>query len=146
MSTDINIVIFVTQIFNINKIGFVQFCMDYKFINSEYLDSVAGDDSQIINEIVIIFKDQVHEIYNEMKILYAKKDYMMLGMLAHKAKSSVAIMGMNELASLLKTFELSAKEGKNPELYESYITKFGEDTRCAISELEDLVSKRLKSN
>jgi len=118
--------------------------MNYKFINSEYLDSVTGDDPQMINEIVILFKDQVREIHNEMKVLLEKKDFLKLGMLAHKAKSSVAIMGMNELATILKTLELSAKDGKNPELYESYITKFGEDTRSAISELEDLVNKHKK--
>jgi HPt (histidine-containing phosphotransfer) domain-containing protein len=120
--------------------------MDYKFINSEYLDSVAGDDPQIIIEIVSMFKEQSTEMYNDMNLLFAKKDYTKLGMLAHKAKSSVAIMGMNELAAMLKTFELSAKEGKNPELYESYITRFGEDTRSAISELDDLVINRLKKS
>ena len=38
------------------------------------------------------------EIYNEMKSLLAAKNYLHLGLLAHKAKSSVAIMGMKELA------------------------------------------------
>jgi HPt (histidine-containing phosphotransfer) domain-containing protein len=120
--------------------------MNYKFINTEYLDSIAGDDPQIIEEIVNMFKDQSAEIFEEMKVLHSKKDYMMLGMLAHKAKSSVAIMGMNELAAMLKTFELSAKDGKDSELYESYITKFGTDTRAAISELEDLIINRLKKS
>ncbi|MBK9389925.1 MAG: Hpt domain-containing protein [Bacteroidetes bacterium] len=120
--------------------------MDYRLINSDYLDSVAGDDPQIITEIVTMFKDQVVEIFAEMKLLYSRKEYNTLGMLAHKAKSSVAIMGMAELATMLKTFELSAKEGKDSELYESYINRFGDDTKIAISELEDLVSNRLKKS
>jgi HPt (histidine-containing phosphotransfer) domain-containing protein len=118
--------------------------MNYKLINSDYLDSVAGDDPQIFTDIVNMFKDQVAEIYEEMKLLHSRKDYLALGMLAHKAKSSVAIMGMSELATMLKTMELSAKEGKDIELYESYINKFGEDTRIAVTELEDLVNYRLK--
>ena len=72
--------------------------MDYKFINTEYLDSVSGGDSEIIKELVILFKDQSFEIYIEMKKLLAEKNYKSLGLLAHKAKSSVAIMGMNDLA------------------------------------------------
>jgi len=120
--------------------------MDYKLINPEYLYSVAGDDAQLIAEIVTMFKVQVPEIYSEMKSLYARKDFALLGMLAHKAKSSVAIMGMDELAAMLKTFELSAKEGKETELYESYIEKFGTDTRSAIAELDELVSNRLKKS
>ncbi len=68
--------------------------MDYKFINMEYLDSVSGGDTSIINEIVVLFKEQSVEIYDEMKSLLESKNYISLGLLAHKAKSSVAIMGM----------------------------------------------------
>ena len=120
--------------------------MDYKFINPAYLDSVAGDDPQIIAELVTMFREQAAEIYSEMLAFLSKKEFTSLGMLAHKAKSSVAIMGMSELAAMLKTLELSAKEGKNTESYESCIEKFGKDTGLAIKELEDLVSKRLKKS
>lgn len=120
--------------------------MDYRLINPAYLDSVAGDDAQIIAEIVTMFKDQASEMYSEMKELHTRKDFNLLGMMAHKAKSSVAILGMSELADMLKTFELSAKAGKETELYEFYIEKFGEDTRSAIRELDDLVSNRLKKS
>jgi HPt (histidine-containing phosphotransfer) domain-containing protein len=120
--------------------------MDYKFINMEYLDSVAGGDPEIINEIVTIFKEQSVEIYKEMQSLLAGKDYTSLGLLAHKAKSSVAIMGMAEMAQILKTFELQAKEGKEIHLYKSYIEKFKNDTAEAVKELEDLINNRIKGN
>jgi HPt (histidine-containing phosphotransfer) domain-containing protein len=114
--------------------------MDYKFINTEYLDSVSGGDPEIIREIVIIFKDQVIEIYNEMKSHFSAKNYNSLGLLAHKAKSSASIMGMNDLALMLKTFELQAREGKESELYESYITRYKTETEAAVKELEDLIN------
>ena len=120
--------------------------MDYNFINMEYLDSVSGGDPGIINEIVVIFKEQSVEIYNEMKSLLAVKNYTSLGLLAHKAKSSVAIMGMSKLADMLKMFELQAKEGKETELYGSYIERFFSDTQEAIRELDDLISYRLNKN
>ena len=120
--------------------------MKYKLINPEYLDSIAGNDSEMIAEIVGMFKTQSEEIFEEMKLLYSKNDYEHLGMLAHKAKSSVAIVGMNELAAMLKTFELSAKEGKYINLYDSYISKFGEDTKAAVTELEDLVKNRINKS
>ncbi|HAM09807.1 MAG: hypothetical protein A2X05_18585 [Bacteroidetes bacterium GWE2_41_25] len=120
--------------------------MDYKLINPSYLDSVAGDDPQIIAEIVSMFKEQSSEIYMEMKTLHSKDNFKMLGMLAHKAKSSVAILGMSELAAMLKRFELSAKEGIEPELYGSFIERYHEDTGKAITELDDLVRTRLKKS
>jgi HPt (histidine-containing phosphotransfer) domain-containing protein len=118
--------------------------MNYRFINTEYLDSVSGGDNETIREIVGMFREQVVEFYNEMKNLLAEKNYTNLGMLAHKAKSSVAIMGMSELAALLKTFELQAKEEKETEKYESYVERFRNDTGEAVKELDELLNNSLK--
>lgn len=117
--------------------------MAFKYINSDYLDSISDDDPQMIEELVNMFRDQVSEIYEDMNTLHSQKNFVLLGMLAHKAKSSVAIMGMTELATILKTLELSAKEGKDTENYMSYISKFGNDTKAALCELDDLVKERL---
>jgi len=119
--------------------------MDYKFINTEYLDSVSGGDPEITREIIVMFKSQSIEIYNEMNSHLSSKNYFMLGQLAHKAKSSVAIMGMNDLALMLKNFELKAKDGTDPELYESYISRFKAETDGAVIELEDVVNNPLKA-
>lgn len=115
--------------------------MDYKFINTEYLDSVSGGDNEIILEIIAMFRDQVVEFHSEMLALYTEKNFHALGLLAHKAKSSVAIMGMNDLAVMLKNFELQAKEGIESDKYESYIEKFRNDTGEALKELDDLINK-----
>jgi HPt (histidine-containing phosphotransfer) domain-containing protein len=115
--------------------------MDYKFINTEYLDSVSGGDREITQELVNMFSEQTVEIYDEMKSLLASGKYHLLGLLAHKAKSSVAIMGMDDLASMLKTFELQAKESRETELYEAYIARFRRDTDSAIIELNDFKNK-----
>ena len=48
-------------------------------------------------------------------------------------------MGMNDLAQMLKTFELQAKEGKESQLYDSYIKRFKRETGEAVIELEDLI-------
>ena len=114
--------------------------MNYRFINTEYLDSVADGDSSIVKELVELFREQVREFNSEMKSLLDRKDYHPLGMLAHKAKSSVAIMGMAGLANMLKDFELQAKEGRETEKFESYIKRFFDETRVAVTELDDYLS------
>lgn len=116
--------------------------MEYKYINTEYLDTVSGGDNGIIREIVDMFREQCSEIHEQMKSKLAEGDYRMLGMLAHKAKSSVAIMGMESMATMLKTFELDAKEGRNPDSYSSYIERFRNETEAAVIELEDMIAKR----
>lgn len=119
--------------------------MVYKFINIEYLDTISGGDTDIINEIVSMFKEQSVQIYNEMKSYFSEKNYTSLGSLAHKAKSSVLIMGMTDLGLMLKTLEINAKDGIESEMYESYITRFKNDTDSAILELEELIKTRLNN-
>jgi HPt (histidine-containing phosphotransfer) domain-containing protein len=114
--------------------------MVYKFIKTEYLESVTGGDREIILELVTLFRDQVAETGLEMRTLLNKNDYLALGMLAHKAKSSVAIMGMEDLASLLKTFEQEAKAGEEKDKFEMYISRFDQDTKRAVKELEYFIS------
>jgi HPt (histidine-containing phosphotransfer) domain-containing protein len=114
--------------------------MDYRFINTEYLETVTGGDKDILSEIVGIFHSQIIEIHNDMRSSYEKNDFHSLAMLAHKAKSSVAIMGMNDLAAVLKTFELEAKESKNSEKYPGYIERYENDTKEAVLELDNYVN------
>ncbi len=114
--------------------------MDFKYIKTDYLDMVTEGDKGLLKELVDMFREQVAEFNSGMKSLFDEKDYQALGNLAHKAKSSVAIMGMDDLASMLKTFELSAREGKDSELYQSYIIRFENDTRFALTELDSLVN------
>ncbi len=116
--------------------------MNYKFINTDYLDSVSGGDTGISRELLSLFREQAVEIYSELTVNFSRKNYTYLGQLAHKAKSSVAIMGMNDLANMLKSFELQAKDGNGVELYESYIERFRTETDAAVIELEDYVNKQ----
>lgn len=118
--------------------------MEYKFINPEYLESVAGGDPGIISDLVDMFREQSSETYQQMNELLASGDYHNLGMLAHKVKSSVSIMGMNDLAAMLKNFELQAKEGRETEMYKSYIERFRTETAAAMTELDHLVKNSLK--
>jgi HPt (histidine-containing phosphotransfer) domain-containing protein len=117
--------------------------MGYKFINTEYLDSVSDGDPETARELVNMFREQVIEIFNDMKVHFSSKNYFQLGQLAHKAKSSVAIMGMNDLTKMLKTFELQAKEGKESQLYESYILRYKTETDAAVIELDDFIMNRI---
>jgi HPt (histidine-containing phosphotransfer) domain-containing protein len=115
--------------------------VEFKLINTEYIESVSGGDNEIIRELVDLFKEQAVEFSLEMKTLLERKDYYSLGLLAHKAKSSVAIIGMADLAVILKTFELEAKDGKNTGNYATYVSRFESDTKSAVEELEMYVSK-----
>jgi len=115
--------------------------MMYKVISPEYLENVTGGDPEITEELVNIFRSQVPEFIYEMKVLHNKAMWYELGLLAHKAKSSVAVMGMDSTATMLKAFELQAKAGENKDEYMNYINQFISETSVALDELTQYLNK-----
>jgi len=109
-----------------------------KLINLEYLKTMSGNDPGIIKEMIDVFIGQIPDFVKEMQELYDKGDWTNLALLAHKTKSSVAIMGMNKLVDMLKEFELLAREGKSTEKYAAFIQQFTKNTQQAINELRNL--------
>lgn len=101
-----------------------------------YLKSMGGDNQELIQEMIDIFTCQVEEFSIELQKYLDEKDYDSLGKLAHKAKSSVAIMGMGELAKKLQELEILARDCKKPEKYQSYVDLFISDCCEAVKELE----------
>lgn len=97
---------------------------------------MSGGDDKFIAEMIDLFGEQVEEYAELMPDLLRNKKYEDLSKLAHKAKSSVAVMGMNSVADLLKELEKLAIEGTNPELYEGMVNEFLEQSKLAVVELE----------
>ena len=97
---------------------------------------MSGGDSKFIQEMISLFRDQIEEYKSIMPELLHKKDYDGLSKVAHKAKSSVAVMGMDEVAELLKELEILTHDQREVERYESLITHFLEQSELAIIELE----------
>jgi len=100
-----------------------------------YLKTMSGGDPDLMTEMIEIFTLQVAELAEEMEELFNVQDFKSLGKLAHKAKTSVAIMGMNNLAGELKQFELNAKDGIKTETYRVHIDNFKLETQEAVREL-----------
>jgi len=103
-----------------------------------YLKTMSGGDSKFIKEMIELFREQIDEYKSIMPELLQNKDYDGLSKVAHKAKSSVAVMGMTEVADLLKELELLSHDEIEIERYEPLITHFLEQSELAISELNDI--------
>jgi len=81
-----------------------------KVIDLTYLKDIADNDNDVIIELVTIFLDQIDEFKDGFAEFFHKKDWRQLAALAHKAKSSVISMGMNELGEDdLKNLEIISK-------------------------------------
>lgn len=104
-----------------------------------YLKNMSGGSSDIIKEMISIFVEQTQEYITDMQRLLDEKNYIALGKLAHKAKSSVAIMGMNDLAADLKTLELKSKDAQDVQTYPDIVNKFIMLSKQAIDELNETI-------
>ncbi|MCI0522263.1 MAG: Hpt domain-containing protein [Bacteroidales bacterium] len=116
--------------------------MEYKSFNPDYLMNVSGGETEIMDEIVAIFRSQIPEFISEMKSLYGSGKYNELGLLAHKAKGSVTVMGMEDTARMLKDFELQAKAGINHNGYQEFISRFEKDAATVLAEIDHFMSQK----
>jgi HPt (histidine-containing phosphotransfer) domain-containing protein len=101
-----------------------------------YLKTMSGGDADFIAEMIGLFREQVGEYAEQMPQLLGERDYDGLSKLAHKAKSSVAVMGMTGVADLLTELEKLANEGKDTDRYEGMVNEFLEKNWLAVEELE----------
>ena len=102
-----------------------------------YLNTMSGGDPKFIREMIGLFREQIDEYKSIMPDLLDKKDYDSLSKIAHKAKSSVAVMGMTEVAELLKELEILAKDQKEVDRYASMVNYFLEQSELALNELNN---------
>lgn len=78
--------------------------LEFKEVDLTYLESIADGDKEIIEELINIFIDQIPEFTEGLRNGLEQKDWRALAGIAHKAKSSVVSMGMNNLGNVdLKT-------------------------------------------
>jgi HPt (histidine-containing phosphotransfer) domain-containing protein len=107
-------------------------------IDLTYLRNMSAGNKDLILEMIGIFKEQVVEFSDGMDKFYRDKDFEQLGRLAHKAKSSISIMGLNDLAVELKSFETLAKAGEQVEKFPAFIDNFKKETSIALDELDEV--------
>ena len=112
---------------------------NFKHINLEYLNEMSDGSKDLKRDLISMFIKQVPVFSEQLDSYYKCGDYDSLGKLAHKIKSSVAMMGISELTTDMKTLEYIAKEGKEAEKYPVFISKFKAISNEAIIELNNIL-------
>lgn len=114
---------------------------NFKHINLEYLNEMSEGNQDLVRDLITMFIRQVPIFNDQLENYYQSGDYMSLGKLAHKIKSSVAMMGISELTTDMKVLEDMAKRGINAEKYPQYISKFKAVTHEAVDELQVILEQ-----
>src|SRR5665647_2031706 len=106
------------------------------FTNLDYLRTITEGDTESVREIIILFIEQVPEFIENLKKHLAEKNYGKLGNEAHKAKSSVMIVGMDDLGHDLKTLQLDTIKGTGIDTYAPLVSRFESECLVAVEELK----------
>jgi len=109
-------------------------------IDLSVLEEITDGSSDLLHDMLDIFFLQVPRFTMDMEEANRSGEYAKLGAIAHKAKSTVATMGITALIQKMKDFELLAKSGERPEEYAAYIDLFKTNCDKAIKELKDIKS------
>jgi|WetSurMetagenome_2_1015567.scaffolds.fasta_scaffold52025_3 HPt (histidine-containing phosphotransfer) domain-containing protein len=110
---------------------------ELKITDLTYLNQVSGGEPRFIKEMIKIFNEQVPEFISNMEKFLSEKNYLELGREAHKAKSSVIIVGMNDLGTKMKELQLLTEKSENTEKYPDFINDFKIQCLAAVKELEE---------
>ena len=87
-----------------------------KIIDLSYLKEMSGNNKDIMVEMVEVFIEQNPEFTEGIFSHFENRQWTELGAVAHKAKSSVRIMGMDELGDCLEKIEHYSKGNQKIEL------------------------------
>ena len=107
-------------------------------IDLTYLENMSGGDKDLMKEMIQIFKEQVPEFVDDMRKSLQNSDLKNLAAVAHKAKSTISIIGLVQLIDDLKEFEKDVANNVNKETYILFIDNFEKTCKQAIIQLDQI--------
>lgn len=110
----------------------------YKYIDPTHLNSVTDGDEKFKQELISVFIQQLPTLLVGLEKALDEKNYQQLSAIAHKTKSSVALMGIESLRADMAELELQAKNGNDEELFKKIVTNFISVSTDVLAEIETL--------
>lgn len=115
--------------------------METTHIDLDYLDKMSGGNFEMIKELANLFIKEVPIMVENMQEVINANDWDALRSLAHKAKSTLSIFGMQKLANDMDMWEKLAKRGEQTNTYQDRLDNFHDISLDAIVELNEILSK-----
>ena len=111
------------------------------YTDLKYLQNITEGDTESMREIILLFLEQVPEFIGNLKKYLAEGKYDELGNEAHKAKSSVMILGMEKLGHDLKALQIATINKTGQETYPQHVQRFEVECLAAVEELKQELEK-----
>lgn len=109
-------------------------------VDFSFLQSLSGGDKNVIKEVLALFELEVPKYFAELDKAYEIKDWESLANVAHKAKSSFALMGISEVVSELKNTELQARNKHSVDDFQGFRNKLELIYNNSLAEIKSYIS------
>jgi HPt (histidine-containing phosphotransfer) domain-containing protein len=106
-----------------------------------YLNQVFQGNKEMINNIISLFLQQVPEYVSEMEECVRKNEFLSLHPLAHKAKSSISMLGIRDLESDILQIEQDSKHLRNLETLPILVSRVRENCDCVYYQLQEVLQR-----
>ena len=109
--------------------------------NLSYLMQLMDNNAEIVLEVLAIFKAEVPKDMANLELHLKNKEWEMLGKTAHKLKSSVGNLGLNQLRDLFFFLEQNGKESTNLEKLPAYVNQTIDGVMQLFTDIEVEIQK-----
>jgi len=106
-----------------------------------YLNQVFQGNKEMINNIINLFLQQVPEYIREMEECVRKNEPLSLHPLAHKAKSSVSMLGIKEMEIDILQIEQDSKNLRNLDGLPRLVFRVRDNCQIVYMQLKDAMER-----
>ncbi|MEA1874304.1 MAG: Hpt domain-containing protein [Bacteroidota bacterium] len=103
------------------------------------LNKRTGYDPVLLKEMFLVFKEKYQEYFDLLEMRFNNNDWVGVSEIAHRAKSSVAIMGMETISERFNVIETVTADGTSFPDFENQINQLHDDVKIAIQQIEDYI-------
>lgn len=108
-----------------------------KLFDLSYLNQVFQGNKEMISSIISLFLDQVPGYIDEMRACVERDDLHSLHPLAHKAKSSIAMLGITTMETKILRIEFDSKHQQNMDELPQLVNQVSSECAIVLDQLRD---------
>lgn len=110
-----------------------------KLFDLSYLNQIFQGNQEMVHKIIQLFLEQVPEYIQEMEECVNRNDMLALHPLAHKAKSSISMLGLRTLEEKVIKIETDSKSHRNFDVLPTLVHQLRDDCLTAKRQLAELL-------
>jgi HPt (histidine-containing phosphotransfer) domain-containing protein len=109
-------------------------------VDLSYLFKIAGGNHQFVNAVINSFIEITPLYVQDVRRHYEMKNWRGLQASAHRFKSAIKYMGMNEMTRIIETIEENATEAADQRRLLELIAAINANYEAALSELKSMLN------